>query len=78
MNNKFKSVFILEPVDNVPQPDYVFNGVSLEDIDFDVQEVKQLLKGLKENSAPGPCGITTKVLKKYYNLASLHNSEEIL
>ena len=64
LNSKFKSVFIQEPVGNLPDPDYIFNGISLEDIDFDEQEVKKLLDSQKENSAPGPCGVSSKVLKR--------------
>ena len=53
-----------EPTGNIPQPDYVFNGPSLDNITFDILEVKKLLDGLRENSASGPCGISAKVLKK--------------
>ena len=61
LNESFQKVFVREPAGQLPEP--VFNGAPC-DIDFDVNEVKALLKNLRENSAPGPCNISCKVLKE--------------
>ena len=64
LNEKFQSVFVHEPDGQLPQPDYIFTGSPLLDLKFEVEEVKNLLKNLKDNSAPGPCGVSCKVLKE--------------
>ena len=64
LNNKFQSVFVHEPDGQLPQPEFSFSGNPLLDIKFDVEEVKELLKNLKENSASGPCNVSCKVLKE--------------
>ena len=64
LNDSFQKVFVREPVGQLPQPDFVFHGTPLCDIEFDINEVKALLKNLKENSASGPCDIFCKVLKE--------------
>ena len=64
LNSKFQSVFIEEPPGELPTPEYEYDGPILENIDFDVTEVKELLKNIKENSAPGPDNISCKILKE--------------
>ena len=66
LNNKFQSVFVREPPGQLREPDYTSHGAPLETLNLDVQEVKDLLKGLCENSAGGPCNIACKVLKECY------------
>ena len=64
LNENFQNVFVREPVGQLPEPDYIFSGTPLSDIQFDVDEVKTLLKNLRENSASGPCNVSCKVLKE--------------
>ena len=71
LNSKYQSVFVQEPPGDSPPPDYVFNGPTLEDINFSVNEVKELLKNLKENSAPGPDNVACKILKECRESLSL-------
>ena len=63
LNEKYHSVFVSEPDGPVPVTRYNFQGPTLNDIVFTVDEVKKLLDELKEYSAPGPCEVLAKVLK---------------
>ena len=71
LNTKFQSVFVREPPGDPPPPDYKFNGPALEHVIFTVSDIKDLLKDLKENSAPGPCNVACKVLKECKESLSL-------
>ena len=64
MNSTFQSVFVKEGDGAVPGFAQRYNGVPLDDIDFTVQDIENILIRLKQSSAPGPCSIHSKVLKE--------------
>ena len=70
LNECFQNVFVREPEGQLPEPDLVFNGTPLCEIEFDINEVKALPKNFKENSAPGPCDVNYKVLKECHEALS--------
>ena len=71
LNRKFLSVSTQEPPGELPRPDYTFDGPALENVTFTLAEVKDLLKNMKENSAPGPDSVASKVLKECRESLSL-------
>ena len=50
LNDKFQSVFVTELEGQLPKLDYVFAGEPLLDAEFDIDEVKYLLKNLKKTT----------------------------
>ena len=71
LNRKFLSVSTQEPPGELPRPDYTFDGPALENVTFTLAEVRDLLKNMKENSAPGPDSVAFKVLKECRESLSL-------
>ncbi len=64
LNAAFQRVFTRELDTNIPDADYQFQGNELCNIEFSIEDVKKVLEGLKEESAPGPDGVHPKVLKE--------------
>ena len=62
INSTFHSVFIDEGDTPIPDLDNVYDGPKLQDIDFNVVDVYEILKKLKVESAPGPDGVHPKYL----------------
>merc|ERR1739842_98006 len=60
----FQSVFVREGDGPVPVLDFHYAGPPLEDVNFNVNDVQNILSHLKETSAPGPDGIHPKVLNE--------------
>jgi hypothetical protein len=63
LNDFFLSVFRKENLGNVPVPEKLPSASVLSDMVISSAQVKKKLQNLKENSAPGPDGITPRVLK---------------
>jgi hypothetical protein len=59
----FCSVFIQEDLDELPQPEQLYQGLELfSSVTFDQQTVQKRLENLKPSSAPGPDGVWPRVL----------------
>ena len=54
INLVFQSFFVVEGNDLVPEPEFRFKGEPLEDFDFTVEDIHEILTHLKEKSASGP------------------------
>ena len=62
LNNFFASVFTKEDLSNTPARDSE-TDVRLENVVFTTNKIREKIKGLKTNSAPGPDGITVSLLQ---------------
>ena len=69
LNVAFQSVFTIEPPGPIPEATRHYEGVDLQEIYFDVNDVKKDIANLKEQSAPGGEGVHPKVLKECDSLA---------
>ena len=71
LNQAFQSVFVNESNLDVPEFGERYNGTLLENIEIDVDSVKNILKKTNVNKSMGPDGIHPKFLNEcYIELAS--------
>lgn len=63
MNSAFQSVFINED-DEIPEFDVGYRGPGIENVEFDLDTVKELLKKTNGNKAKGPDGIHPRLLRE--------------
>ena len=54
---RFRSVFITEDTNNIPESNNYFNGRKLSTIEISTEMVKNKLLKLKDNKPPGPDAI---------------------
>ena len=71
MNTAFQSVFTQEDISNIPEFDVEYHGPVIEDIDVNLNEIKELLKSTNGNKAMGPDGIHPKLLNVCHNELAL-------
>jgi hypothetical protein len=65
LNNWYCSVFTRENLDQVPEAEQIFTGEDpLVSVRFTPEAVREKLKNLNPNSAPGPDGIWTRVFSR--------------
>ena len=62
LNSFFSSVFLDENINNIPARAQETN-VKLDNIVFTIEKIRDKIKNLKANSAPGPDGICTNLLQ---------------
>ena len=65
LNYFFCSVFTKEDTANIPQADHIPSPSIVDDIIFTEEEVRRKIVNLKPGSAPGPDGVTTKILQDF-------------
>ena len=63
-NKAFQDVFKIEDTSDIPDMSYKYEGETVCDVEFSVDDVKVLIMGLRESSSLGPDGIHTKVLRE--------------
>ena len=64
LNDYFGSVFQTENLDNLPKPKPLPTKSKCSGVNFRPSVVKKMIRTLKSNSAPGPDGITPRLLQE--------------
>jgi ribonucleases P/MRP protein subunit RPP40 len=67
LNGFFSSVFTREDVTNIPEPENIAGGNRITDVRISAKDVKNKIKGLREDAATGPDGIGPLLLKRLSN-----------
>ena len=62
LNNFFASVFTVENMQNIPEPRKLTDA-ELRHVNFSSKEISDKIMSLKSHSAPGPDGITVRILQ---------------
>ena len=65
LNDFFGTVFTEEDLDNMPVLDTILADVPMTEVIFSTEKVMKKIDNLKLYSAPGPDGITPKILKTF-------------
>ena len=71
LNDFFGTVFTEEDLDNMPVLDTILADVPMTEVIFSTEKVMKKIDNLKLYSAPGPDGITPKILKTFSEQISL-------
>ncbi|KAI3378957.1 hypothetical protein SNEBB_001159, partial [Seison nebaliae] len=64
LNEYFTSVFTTASNEDIPEPQMVHRGDTLDNIDTDVEEVKKRIGELNQYKSPGPDGFHPRILKE--------------
>lgn len=63
----FKSVFTIEDITNIPEPEQIFEGSEeemLTDVDINIERVKKKLKSMNPSKAPGNDDINPRIISE--------------
>ena len=71
LNDFFGTVFTEEDLDNMPVLDTILADVPMTEVIFSTEKVMKKIDNLRLYSAPGPDGITPKILKTFSEQISL-------
>ena len=64
LNKFFSSVFTQEDLQNVPEPDAKIINVEMEPVFVTQQQIRNKIRKLRKDAAPGPDGITPSILQR--------------
>ena len=76
LNEFFTSVFTVEDTSEIPTPDYIASGANLSEVHFTADNISKKISNLKPHTAPGPDGISARLLQKFNK--PLSNALEVI